>query len=106
MNEISIENLEISNIIKIWWGFMWRAILTTIGSMLVGGALGWLFGVITGFIGSLIDGTQEMVVIIATAGGILGLISGIYSFYLYLRWLLTSKFGNYKLVLIDIRSSF
>jgi hypothetical protein len=106
MKEVNIKELEIADVMIIWWGLFWRAIVIGIGSMLAGGIAGGIFGGIFGVVASLTGGSLETILSIARAGGmVLGVVISMYFFYLYLCWLLKSKFGKYRLVLASEESS-
>jgi len=101
MNEINIKELPVKDIFGIWWGFFWRAIIITLGSMVVGGIAGALFGFIVGLTNAVTGGSQETIIGVSKmGGGVLGLLVGAYFFYIYLCWLLKSKLGKYRLVLL------
>ena len=101
MKEVNIKELEIGDILKIWWGFFWRGIAIGIGSMLSGAVAGGIFGAIAGAVISIVGGGQETIIAIARLGGsVLGVVIGFYFFYLYLLWILKSRFGKYRLALI------
>lgn len=100
MQEIKIADLGFSEKARVTWAFFWRALVITIGSTLSGTLLGGVFGFVVGIIVSANGGTKESIVTISKiGGGTLGLFAGLFFFYLYIRWLLASKLGNYKLVL-------
>jgi len=106
MNEVRIKELQTADILKIWWGFLWKALVISLGSMLSGAVAGAIFGAIVGVIVTLSGGSQETISNIAKiGGGILGLGIGMYFFYIYLCWLLKSKFGNFRLALIKIENT-
>ncbi|MCQ4261183.1 hypothetical protein, partial [Stutzerimonas stutzeri] len=86
----------------ILWGFFWRALTVGVASGLAGAILGALFGFVVGLIVALSGGSKETIESIAGVGGaVLGLVSGIFFFYIYICWLLKAKFGKYKLALLE-----
>lgn len=93
MNPIDIRHLPLSSKASICWGFFWRGVLASLVSALCGGLLGG----IAGFILSLIGVPKAA----AATGGVLGLVAGVVFLYLFIRWLLSSRLGSYKLVLVD-----
>ena len=93
MTALDIKELPFSSKASICWGFFWRGIAITIGSALGGGVLGGLVGFILGLIGAAKGA--------AVVGGILGLFVGAFFLYLFVRWLLSSRLGNFRLVLVD-----
>lgn len=92
MNPIDIKELPFSSKASICWSFFWRGIVTTIASSLCGALLGGIAGLILGITG--------VVKAAPLVGGVLGLICGTYFLYLLLRWLLSSRLGSFRLVLI------
>jgi hypothetical protein len=95
MNNVNLEDLPFSAKARIVWGFLWRALMTTVGSSLCGGILGGIAGVIVGIFN--FPKTSG-----AIAGGVIGAICGVYFLYLLIRWLLKSRIGNFKLVLMQV----
>jgi hypothetical protein len=93
MNAIDIKNLPLSSKASICWGFFWRGIVASLGSALCGGVLGAIAGFILGLAGAP--------KVAAAVGGVLGLGCGAVFLYLLIRWLLSSRLGSYKLVLVN-----
>lgn len=92
MNPINIKELPFSSKASICWSFFWRGILTVLASSLCGALLGGVAGFFLGLAG--------VVKAAPIVGGVLGLICGVYFLYLFLRWLLSSRLGSFRLVLI------
>jgi len=92
MNPIDINSLPLSSKASICWGFFWRGLVASLGSALCGGVLGGIAGFIFGLIG--------VPKAAAIVGGVLGLGCGAFFLYLLVRWLLSSRLGSYKLVLV------
>ncbi|WP_147171792.1 hypothetical protein [Pseudomonas sp. SJZ079] len=102
MHEVKIKELNLKDTLRILWGFLWRGLTISVASVLAGGILGAIFGFIAGLIIALSGGSKETIESIAgIGGGVLGLISGIFLFYIYICWLLKAKFGKYKLALLE-----
>ncbi len=93
MNTLDIKELPFSSKARICWGFFWRGIVVTMGSALCAG----LLGAIAGFILALIGATKASVTVV---GGVLGTLSGLFFLYLLVRWLLSNRIGDFRLVLI------
>jgi hypothetical protein len=93
MNALDIKVLPFSSKARICWGFFWRSIVIAIGSALSGALLGAIAGFALAFLGV----TKG----IAVVGGILGAVCGAFFLYLLVRWLLTSRIGNFRLVLVN-----
>ncbi len=92
MNTLDINDLSFSSKAQICWGFFWRGIAITIASTLCSALIGGITGVVLALIGA----PKGAVTII---GGVLGLSCGMYFIYLLVLWLLTTRIGNFKLVL-------
>ncbi|WP_394562061.1 hypothetical protein [Aquipseudomonas alcaligenes] len=102
MREVKIKELSLQETLRILWGFLWRGLTISVASVLAGGILGAIFGFIVGLIVAMSGGSRETIESIAgIGGGVLGLISGIFFFYIYIRWLLSAQFGKYKLALLE-----
>jgi ABC-type amino acid transport system permease subunit len=93
LNSIDIDNLPLSSKASLCWSFFWRAIVTSLGSAVCGGLLGGIVGVIFG-----LAGTPKVAVAV---GGVLGIGCGAFFLYVFIRWLLSSRLGRYKLLLVN-----
>lgn len=93
MNQIDIKSLPLSAKASISWGFYWRGIVTMLGSAICGGLLGGIVGFILGLVGAPQNAA-------AVVGGILGLACSVFFLYLLICWLLSSRLGSHKLVLV------
>ena len=76
----------------ICWSFLWRGIAIGIGSALCGGLLGGIAGAVLGLTG-LFKAAPFV-------GGLLGALCGFVFLYFYVRWLLTSRLGQFRLLLV------
>jgi hypothetical protein len=93
MNPLDIKELPLSSKARICWGFFWRSIVAALGSALGGGLLGG----IAGFLLALAGIPKAVVPVV---GGLLGAVCGAFFLYLLVRWLLSSRLGSFRLVLI------
>lgn len=93
MNILEIKELPLSSKANICWGFFWRGILVTLGSTIFGALIGGMIG----FVFAILGIPKSVGTVVA---GIAGLISGAYFLYFYVRWLLSSRLGGFKLVLV------
>jgi hypothetical protein len=101
MLEVKIKELNLKETLNVLWGFLWRGLTISVASVLAGGILGAIFGLIVGLAVALSGGSKETIESIAgIGGGVLGLISGVFFFYIYVCWLLKAKFGKYRLALL------
>lgn len=89
MTPIDFKELTTLSQAGIVWGFFWRCIATALCGALLGGIVGFVLG-ISGIARSAIP----------MIGGLLGLLTGLFFFYLYVRWLLASRLGAFRLVLV------
>ena len=100
-NILNIKALPFQSKARICWGFFWRSIVLAIGcglsGALIGGIVGGIFGVILSLTGTSDANGLYLVHIVS---GILGVLWGCFCFYFYIRWLLSSKFGKYRLLLV------
>jgi ABC-type amino acid transport system permease subunit len=97
MESINISLLGFGEKLSICWSFLWRGILITLGSMIVGGILGGLIGFLI-----VVSGVtkQTGMPVVQVLGFGVGFLSGCGFLYVYIRWLLSSRLGKFRLVLI------
>jgi hypothetical protein len=93
---MNFETLDFGGKASLCWSFFWRGMLITIGSMLVGAILGGLAGFLIGMVGG-----RSAIGFAQWVGGALGILSGCVFLYLYIRWLLSSRLGRFRLVLVS-----
>lgn len=106
MTTVDIRMLSFGAKAGICWSAFWRGILVTLGSMLTGGVLGGVVGGVMGFFLSL-AGLQLQTIqgLAMVVGVVLGLSAGGVFLYLYIRWLLSSNLGAYRLVLVEANAA-
>lgn len=92
MSPLTFTELSLSAKASICWSFFWRGIVITIASSLTGAVLGGIAGAILG-----LGGVSRAAPV---AGGMLGLVAGALFVYFYVRWLLSSRLGQYRLLLV------
>ncbi len=97
MTPLNVSSIGLGGKASICWSFFWRGFVMMIGSMLAGGVLGGVFGAIVGAIG-LSKGSALAVMLLGSAT--LGALAGLTFLYLYIRWLLSSRLGRFRLVLV------
>jgi len=81
--------------LAVWWGFVWRAFVITIGSTLAGAVAGGIVGFLAGMAG-LAPGTKLFLVLTGGAGGLIGL----YFVWLYVHWLFRANIAGFRLRLV------
>lgn len=94
MDGLDFNQLPFSSKVRICWGFFWRGFAITIGSSLCGFLLGAVVGFVFGFLGM----SKGAITVI---GGVCGVVVGLAFVYIYVRWLLGSRIGNYRLALVE-----
>jgi len=93
MNPLEINELPLPAKAGICWGFFWRGISITLVSAICGALIGGVIGFVFAMLG--LPKTVGPVV-----AGIAGLVSGAFFLYFYVRWLLSARLGDFKLVLV------
>jgi len=93
MGVVDIKSLPFSSKAGLCWSFFWRGLVITMGSSLAGGLLGFVIGLVFTLAGLPV----ELIQIVA---GLAGLVAGCFFLYLYVKWLLSSQLGPYRLQLV------
>ena len=98
MQPLKLSELDFASKASICWSFLWRGILATIGSMVLGFVLGAAFG----FDVALVAGGGRAVMPLIQIGGFfLGAACGVVCLYFYIRWLLGTRLGRFRLLLVS-----
>jgi hypothetical protein len=96
---LNVDQLERSEWLSLWWGFVWRGWVIGIATMLLSVPVGFVTGFMSGFALSLV-GAPEAVPFVSFALGIVaGLVLSVVAFSWWLRWLLGARFGDIRLAL-------
>lgn len=102
MTPLDIRKLNFLSKVQICWSFLWRALSVGLGSAIAGGILGGILGVgvavVVHAIGMPNDVGRRFV---TYSGAAIGGATGMVFFYIYVRWLLGSPLGRYRLVLLS-----
>lgn len=93
MNTLEITELPLPAKASICWGFFWRGIFITLGSTICGALIGGVIGVFFAMLGL----PKSVGPVVA---GVVGLICGAFFLYFYIRWLLSARLGDFRLVLV------
>ncbi len=93
MGVVDISSLPFSSKAGLCWSFFWRGLVITLGSSLAGGLLGFVIGFVFALAGLPVE-------LIQIVGGLAGLVAGCFFIYLYVKWLLSSQLGRYRLQLV------
>ena len=99
---VGLNNLEWSDKAGVFWSFLWRLLAATAGSIIVAVIVGIFsrnaFGILSAMMGMhKYDTTIPM----QALGLVMGAIVGVVLLSFLLRWLLRSKLGQYRLVLVE-----
>jgi hypothetical protein len=99
---VSIRNIEWRDQASLYWSFLWRLLAATAGSLVLAGIIGNFSGIVFNILAAM-RGLERhaMDMPILIAGGLVGALVALVSFYFLLRWLLKSKLGQYRLVLVE-----
>lgn len=101
MNGLTFENLSVPSKLRLCWSFLWRGIATTVASGVSGVLAGMLSGAVAGLIGGLAGVPKPSVLRSAQwIGTVSGVLIGLCFFYIYIRWLLSSRLGRFRLQLV------
>jgi hypothetical protein len=109
MMAVDIREIGFGSKLALCWSFFWRGFLVSVGSILAaglaGGLLGGLVGFVFAFAGLSRQGITGASLVIGSA---VGLATAFASLYLFIRWLLGSRLGSYRLILVPAgdRSAF
>ena len=93
MNTLDIKKLPFFAKASICWGFFWRGIVVSLAS----GVCAGLLGAIIGFV-FVLAGVPKATM---GVGVLLGTLCGFLFLYILVRWLLTSRIGRFRLVLVS-----
>ncbi len=97
MNEpIEYSSLAFGQRFAVAWGFFWRGVLITLGSMIGGG----VFGGIIGFAAAMLGLPPENKGVITLLGMAAGGIVGVLFFWLYVNWLFAARIAGHRLRLV------
>jgi hypothetical protein len=97
MNPLDIKELPLSCKARICWGFFWRSIAAALASSLCGGVIGGVAGFVLALAG--IPKAAPFF------GVVLGAVCGAFFLYLLVRWLLSSRLGSFKLILVQAQEN-
>ena len=100
---VMFDELATRDRFRVFWGFLWRGLLTTIASALGGGIAGFILGFILGLVAHFLGWPPESIrtggVIL---GGVTGFVVGLCMLWQYLRWLFRAKWSGYQLRLVRL----
>ena len=79
--------------VRVWWAYLWRAILSTVVAMIIGAIAGAILGVVIAVLGA----PARLIQII---GYPLGLVIGLPISLVPIKLILGKDFGDFRLVLL------
>jgi hypothetical protein len=99
---VSIRNIEWRDQAGLYWSFLWRLLAATAASLGLAAIIGNFGGIVFNILGAM-KGLERhvMEMPILLTGGLVGTLVAVVLFYFLLRWLLKSKLGQYRLVLVE-----
>ena len=89
---VDIDAIPTSDQFTVFWGYLWRSLVVGVAAGLVGFLLSLIAGVFLGLLG--LDSWQKPI------GFVAGLGVGLALTWQFLRWLLLSRFGRYRFLLV------
>jgi hypothetical protein len=96
-----VADLEWTEWAGIVWSFLWRNTVTTVGTVLASALLGVAAGVAVGAGVSLGGGSLASIRgPIKVLSAAVGVSAALFFYYVWIRWLLTSRIGSFRLVLV------
>src|SRR4051812_38281971 len=99
---VSMRNLDWRERVGVFWSFLWRALTAAAGTVIVAGTFGIFSGTVVNIAGAMMGMNKYAVDMpMQIIGGLTGALVGVLSLYILLRWLLRTKLGQYRLVLVD-----
>jgi len=102
MNEISIKQIARGEKWQLIRGIAWRGLIVVIGTNLAGiflaNMIGNMIGVYLAEKGQM--PSPDLVTGLSVLGLVLSVMIGVAFFYLYVRWLLAAKLGQFRMVLV------
>ena len=84
---------EFSQLLRIWWAFVWRNILVSIVAMLGGFCVGFVLGFIMGAVG-------VPLIIIKIVCGSMGFVLGVAFSFFPVKMVVGKDFGDFRLVVV------
>ncbi|MBX2821191.1 MAG: hypothetical protein KTR29_15960 [Rhodothermaceae bacterium] len=100
---MDLQEVEVTNarVLRVWWEYLWRTILVTIGSMVVAGLVGGIIGFGLGIFMTMGGYQQDEIQAVArpvgmVLGGVIGLVFSI----IPMKLILGKSFGDFRLVLV------
>ena len=93
---------------RVFWSFLWRALLIGVGSMIGGFIAGFIAGFLVAITNDFLSLhlAREVVSRLAQIfGGIAGVLVGVCMLWVYIKWLFRSSLGGYSLRLVSAQQS-
>jgi ABC-type amino acid transport system permease subunit len=101
--KVNPKNVLFSEWLQIAWGYFWRGIVISILAGFAGIIIGAIIGFFTSFIATLLNNDIENIKIyLQVIGFIVGLFIGLLMIIPLIKWILKSRFGKYRFLLIEL----
>lgn len=84
--------LTTKRLLRIWWAYFWRSVVTMLGAMLISGIIGFFAALILQIFGVSLESAQLPLQVL---GGAIGLVMTI----IPIQLMLENDFGEFRLVL-------
>ena len=102
MNEKPLIDLNKTQWLSIWWAFLWRGLITTIGTFFVSLFVGFVLGLLAAIIVVPLKIPKLYWFIpLQTVSFIIGLFFGFVAFMIFLRWLFAARVFGYRFALVE-----
>ena len=81
-------------VVHVWWAWFWRSLVASLGAGVAGGVIGGVAGAVLGLAGAR---PSQVVYVTIPIGLVIGFVASI----LTMKWLLTSKLGEFRISLVS-----
>lgn len=100
--ELQEVDVTTARLLRVWWEYSWRAVLVTIGTVIVSMVVGAIVGALLGLFMTLAGyETAEIQAVAQPIGMVLGALIGIGFSIIPFRIILGKSFGDFRLILVD-----
>lgn len=101
MVEVEFRKLAAGARARVYWSFLWRGLVATAASAFVGKLMGMGAAVFVLAIGRAAALPPPTIRLMAQLSGLtISVVVSLVCFYIYIRWLLESRLGRHRLVLV------
>lgn len=100
MTPVGFDELDGSEQLRLTWGLYWRGAVMAIGAMLASMLAGGLVGFVLGLLVAALGARDAVPAVSVYAGMALGLLVGFGACWAYFRWIVGPRIAGFRLVLI------